>query len=340
MNTAQNSATMPTMPARQLLRYVRAAQRLGARLPQLVEAMGVSEADLRDPAAQVAGEVYDRLIAAVVRETGDPLCMLRLGEQTVPHTFSDMNFGALFLPTLGGALSSSVAVQINMNQRFKVAVDRGPKESAFALVETANDAEPPRDIILVALGLYNANIHATGMDNAHFSEVHLPGPEPKDADAIAHYLGCPVHFGAPRNKTVLSNVLLETPLPRANRQVVRLYDDMLSSLVTEKSPIIRACRLYLYEEMDKSPPTLARTSQALGMTERTLRRRIREEGKTFRAVIEGLRKQLCGLYLAENKRSIEEIAQLLGYSETSAFTRAHMRWYGVPPSRARRPVLM
>lgn len=340
MTMAHNKSVMPTMPARQLLRYVRAAQKLGARLPQLIEAMGVNEADLRNPEAQVAGEVYDRLLTAVVRETGDPLALLRLGEQTVPRTFSDMNFGALFLPTLGAALSSSIAVQINLNQRFKVAVDRGPKESSFALAETMSDAEPPRDITLVALGLYNANIQATGMDNGRFSEVHLPGPAPKGADAIAQYLGCPVYFGAARNKTVLSNALLETPLPRANRQVVRLYDDMLSSLVSEKSPIIRACRLYLYEEMDKSPPTLARTAQAVGMTERTLRRRIREEGTTFRAVIEGLRKQLCGLYLAENKRSIEEIAQLLGYSETSAFTRAHMRWYGVPPSRARRPVLM
>ncbi len=340
MTMVQSPTALPNMPARQLLRYVRAAQRLDARLPQLTEAMGVTEAEMRDPEAQVAGEVYDRLLTAVVRETGDPLACLRLGEQSVPQTFSDMNFGALFLPTLGAALSSSIAVQINLNQRFRVTIDRGPKESAFSLVEVTNDAEPPREIILVALGLYNANIQATGMDSARFSEVHLPGPPPKDADAIAHYLGCPVHFGAMRNKTVLSNALLEAPLPRANRQVVKLYDDMLASLVTEKSQIIRACRLYLYEEMDKSPPTLARTAQALGMTERTLRRRIREEGTTFRAIIEGLRKQLCGLYLAENKRSIEEIAQLLGYSETSAFTRAHMRWYRVPPSRARRPVLM
>lgn len=340
MTIAQDTAAIPTMPARQLLRYVRAAQKLGARLPQLVEAMGIGEAELRNPEAQVAGEVYDRLIAAVVRETGDPLAMLRLGEQTVPRTFSDMNFGSLFLPTLGAALSASIAVQINLNQRFKVAIDRGPKESAFALIETVGDSEPPRDITLIALGLYNANIRATGMDDAHFSEVHLPGPAPKDADAISQYLGCPMHFGATRNKTVLSNALLETPLPRANRQVVRLYDDLLASLVREKSAIVRACRMYLYEEMDKSPPTLARTAQAIGMTERTLRRRIREEGTTFRAVIEGLRKQLCGLYLAENKRSIEEIAQLLGYSETSAFTRAHMRWYKVPPSRARRPIMV
>ena len=45
---------------------------------------------------------------------------------------------------------------------------------------------------------------------------------------------------------------------------------MMASLVAETSPIIRSCRLYLYEEMDKSPPTLARTAQALDITERTL----------------------------------------------------------------------
>lgn len=338
--TNAQSTNMPTMPGRQLLRFVRAAQRIGARLPVLFDSMGVTEADLRSPEVQVGGEVLDRLVRAVLQELNDPLAVLHLGEQMVPRTFSDLNFGALFLPTLGAALSSSIAVHAGMNHRFKITVDQGPKESAFAVVEAANNEEPLRETTLIALGLYNAIFRASGLENARFSEVHLPGPALPDAAKLEEVLGCPVHFGAVRNKTIIANNVLEAQLPRANRQVVRFYDDMMASLVGEQSPIIRACRLYLYEEMDKSPPTLARTAQALSMTERTLRRRIREEGTTFRAIIEGLRKQLCGLYLAENKRSIEEIAQLLGYSETSAFTRAHMRWYGTPPSRARRPILM
>ena len=207
----QKSATLPTMPARQLLRYVRAAQRLGARLPVLMDALGIAEADLRNPELKVAGEVFDRLIRVVNTEIADPLSCLRLGEESVPHTFSDLNFGALFLSTLGAALSSSVSVQIDMNQRFKIGIDRGQRETAFALLESAHDGEPPVDMTLIALGLYSANIRATGLDNARFTEVHLPGPRLKQADAIAKHLGCPVYFGADRNKTVIANALLERP---------------------------------------------------------------------------------------------------------------------------------
>ena len=334
------TSCLPPMPARQLLRYVRSAQRLGARLPMLFEAMGVSEADLRHPDGVAPAEMMMTLIAACRQEIGDPLTPLRLGEASVPQTFSDLNFGALFLPNLGAALASSIATQFQMNQRFTVEVERGDKTTTVSLREMHNRAEPPLEITLVSLGLYFSNIAAAGLQGGHFSEIYLPGPERPEAEAMAAWLNCPIHFGAEHNKVVIANSLLDQPLPRANRHVVRLYDAMMESLANEKSDILRACRLYLYEEMDKSPPTLARTAQALDITERTLRRRIREEGTTFRAVIEGIRKHLCNLYLAENSRSIEEIAQLLGYSETSAFTRAHMRWYGTPPSRARRPISM
>lgn len=328
------------MPARQLLRFVRSAQRLGARLPVLFDAMGVSEADLRHPDGVVPAEMMVTLIATCRQEIGDPLTPLRLGEASVPQTFSDLNFGALFLPNLGAALASSITTQFQMNQRFAVELVRGDKTTTVSLREIHNRAEPPLDITLASLGLYHASIIAAGLQDSHFSEVHLPGPERAEGDAMAAWLQCPIYFGAEHNKILIANSLLDQLLPRANRQVVRQYDAMMASLANEQSDVLRACRLYLYEEMDKSPPTLARTAQALDMTERTLRRRIREEGTTFRAIIEGLRKHLCNLYLAENTRSIEEIAQLLGYSETSAFTRAHMRWYNTPPSRARRPNLM
>lgn len=331
---------LPPMPARQLLRYVRSAQRLGARLPMLLEALGVNESDLRHPDGLLPAELLTVLINACRQEIGDPLTALRLGEASVPQTFSDLNFGSLFLPNLGAALASSIATQFQMNQRFTVEVNRGDQNTIVSLREQHNRVEPPIEIVLLSLGLYHSDIAAAGLQGGHFEEIHLPGPEHPDADAMASWLNCPIHFGADQNKIVIANGLLDQSLPRANRQVVRLYDAMMASLANEKSDVLRACRLYLYEEMDKSPPTLARTAQALDITERTLRRRIREEGTTFRAMIEGLRKHLCNLYLAENTRSIEEIAQLLGYSETSAFTRAHMRWYGTPPSRARRPILM
>ena len=70
------------------------------------------------------------------------------------------------------------------------------------------------------------------------------------------------------------------------------------------------------------------------MSERTLRRKLVDEGLAFRELLDRVRQDLCILYVMEDKRSLSEIALLLGYSDLSAFTRAYKRWYDVAPSKA------
>ena len=73
---------------------------------------------------------------------------------------------------------------------------------------------------------------------------------------------------------------------------------------------------------------------SFGMTERSLRRKLVNEGQPFRKLLDHVRRDLCTLYFLEDKRSLGEIALLLGYGELSAFTRAYKRWYNVAPSKA------
>jgi AraC-like DNA-binding protein len=72
---------------------------------------------------------------------------------------------------------------------------------------------------------------------------------------------------------------------------------------------------------------------SFGMSERTLRRKLVEEGMSFRDLLDKVRKDMCKLYFMEDTRPLGEIALLLGYSDLSAFTRAHKKWTGNPPSR-------
>jgi AraC-like DNA-binding protein len=74
-------------------------------------------------------------------------------------------------------------------------------------------------------------------------------------------------------------------------------------------------------------------AKSFGMSERTLRRKLVEEGYPFRELLDLVRQDLCALYFMEDARLLGEIALLLGYSDLSAFTRAHKRWYGKPPSK-------
>ena len=80
---------------------------------------------------------------------------------------------------------------------------------------------------------------------------------------------------------------------------------------------------------------LAATADSLGVSRRTLGRRLSSEDLTFTGVLEKLRSDLAKQYLKENDLSISTIAWLLGYPEISAFTRAFKRWTGMTPWQMR-----
>lgn len=74
----------------------------------------------------------------------------------------------------------------------------------------------------------------------------------------------------------------------------------------------------------------------MSVSQRTLQRRLAEEGTSVRALVETTRADLATEYLRGGRLRVAEIAYLLGYSEPSTFTTAFKRWRGVAPSRARK----
>ncbi len=86
-------------------------------------------------------------------------------------------------------------------------------------------------------------------------------------------------------------------------------------------------------------PQLEQLADLYGMSQQTLRRRLQEEGTSFRRVIESLRRDLAVQNLLRTKKSIAEISEGLGYSETRAFTRAFHQWTGMSPRSYRNSFL-
>jgi AraC-like DNA-binding protein len=78
-------------------------------------------------------------------------------------------------------------------------------------------------------------------------------------------------------------------------------------------------------------PRLAEVAAALGTAPWTLQRRLAETGIAFSEIVDATRRDLAGHYLRQPQMPLSDIALCLGYSEQSAFTRAHRRWFGIPP---------
>jgi len=152
------------------------------------------------------------------------------------------------------------------------------------------------------------------------------------------FFGCDVAFGSSMDEIAFPSTIQLMPLASA--------DSFLHALLIAQCEQTHAHRqrpaaLRVSVENEIVPllphgkaqaPQIARK---LGMSQRTLARRLASEGLSFTAVLDGLRCDLAKHYLSEADLPITTIAWLLGYQELSAFTHAFKRWTGTTPKQAR-----
>jgi AraC-like DNA-binding protein len=151
-----------------------------------------------------------------------------------------------------------------------------------------------------------------------------------------------VLINQPRAALVLDAAALTVPVVNADARLLdllrRYADDLLARRVVRDDLVARAER-WILGNLHTGRIGAARLARSLGMSDRTLARRLAESGLTPAGLVEDLRRQLADRYLAERAFPLARITYLLDYSDLSAFTRAFRRWTGRTPSqwRAERP---
>jgi AraC-like DNA-binding protein len=173
----------------------------------------------------------------------------------------------------------------------------------------------------------------------HPQRVLLSHPPPAEAGLIEAYFEAPVVFRAACDALEFDAETLATPTRRADplvSDVVLGYLDALaSSIAADLASIPARTRVEVRSRLEGGLPGGHDVAKALGTSERTLRRRLREAGTSFAAIVESVRAERACELLATTRRPVTRIALDVGFAYPSAFSRAFLRWRGEPPSRYR-----
>jgi AraC-like DNA-binding protein len=164
--------------------------------------------------------------------------------------------------------------------------------------------------------------------------THRPAGDPA---AYERFFRAPVGFGALETRMLMTRQALTTPLPGADPRLQSiLIRQAEEKLIRDPAgpPLTAQVRRTLCETLRAGGSDVEAIARRLGLTARSLQRRLREEGTTFHEVRDVVRRELAARYL-ESKLTIAEIAFLLGFSEASAYFRAHKRWTGETPVESR-----
>jgi AraC-like DNA-binding protein len=188
--------------------------------------------------------------------------------------------------------------------------------------ESASIVALQRDLLTTALPLQR-------VDARH--------PEPPHADLYEEVFGVRPRFGADANHGVFDAALLDLPMPQANELTAQVCEAQCAEILAHRrarSGVAEQVRTLLASPA--GPLSMPVVARALHASPRTLRRRLADEGTSFRALAEEVTMAFAEEMLTDPTLSYDDIAARLGYSDGSSLTRAFVRIHGVPPRRFRR----
>jgi len=152
------------------------------------------------------------------------------------------------------------------------------------------------------------------------------------------YFKCPVKFGARRNLLVLHAADLDRPFVTYNAELLEMLDPQLAKAVEARHAqrsTSEQVKWVLKRLLAGARPEIAAVARELGLSNRTLQRRIDDDGTTFRQLLLESRQELAHEYLNRPEMDVTEVAFLLGYEDSNSFYRAFRTWEGTTPSQLR-----
>ncbi|QDZ26781.1 AraC family transcriptional regulator [Noviherbaspirillum sp. UKPF54] len=277
------------------------------------------------------------LLDKAARHLDDPLLGLRLGQAITPAHFGIMGYVLLASANMAAALQRMERYQrlIYDISPMRYGMDGDTVTLAWG-VERGRPGALADECGIAALVQFAR--HITGR-NLSPLKVCFVNPEPADVRPYLRFFGCPVRFAQCETVVQFPLAMLNLPLRQPDPALVGMLEQQADALLAGLPDIddfeqtVRRCIAGLLHEGE---PSLERVASELHMSARTLRRRLEERGHRFRTLRDDTLRRLAETYLADPRLTLADIAQLLGFSEQSAFGRSFLRWAGSSPGRYRR----
>lgn len=290
-----------------------------------------------DPAAMVSDTVYYDLLEMIAeQEKPDIGFHVRVSQSMTCADFGAVGLAWKSAPDLRRSFQrmDRYSRLYNTASTFKL-VDRGD-----TYMWTHRRTMPDR------LGMYLSNEgalatyvnicrEATGPQNrpqrVQFRHQPLGGEK-----ALEAHFRCPVIFGAEIDAIILPAERLDQPNLVGDQSIWKFFSAHLEdNLQEDEVPFERQLVLQIADMLSDGVPALASVATQLGMSPRTLQRRLADHGATYQNLVDEARFELAESLMNQTRYSLAEIAFLTGFSEQSAFTRAFKRWAGKTPGAFR-----
>ena len=321
--------------ASETLRYL---DKNGVDVEAILSKAQLSRSQLSQDSGGISVASQHRFLEFAAAETNDSLLGLHVAAEMDLRDVGILFYLAAASATVVEALEHLARYAGTANEALHLEITQRQRETVVTLRPISGHDEPRRQFSeFIALAVIRALHKATNRDFAP-SRMTFAHPRNSGLREIHRILRCPVEFLQPTDSWVLPQQVMELPIISEDHHLLQILETHADVLLSERRTTTGVRDLVedqLVGTLASGRMGVASIAEQLGMSERSLRRRLAEEGTSFGEVLDHLRHRLALRYLRDEHVSLKQVAWLLGYSEVGAFNHAFKRWTGIPPGRAR-----
>lgn len=313
--------------------YLKSAQACGIDYLPLLEKVGIDPMVLQDNNQRIASGAMEQLLLLLIDASDDPCFGLNSSRFIEPASYSVLGYISMNCSTLR-------TIQAKIPIFEKIVGDMGVTSvevaDGFALQRWQCKFSHPLAVrhevehvlsswVTYARNFLNFDPHDT---------VWFEHSAPQDPALLANYqekFGCEVLFDKPSSGLRIREDKLDIPLPQANEQLLNMLLEHATRLlaeITQNQRVTDQVKNLLRLLLKQQTPSSEVIAEKLGISSRTLQRKLGEEGTQYKDVLNELRLELALYFLKNTELSLESIAYELGYGEARSFYRSFKQWTG------------
>lgn len=312
-----------------------AATELGLDLSEAQRKFGISDELLENPKGLMAFHRAAGFLEHVATAGQCPQFGLVVGKYQPPLRFAPIAQVIKFSPTLGVAIENGLKYSQHYSQESLWHLQCSDGYALFKRLSRISYRDPLVQFLTLSVTLnYNGFINLCGNKLAisYISFRHAPI---QNSDLLERYFNAPVLFNQDFDGVVFPEHYLQSPLASADADTLAVmthYLDSMQDTLLVDGDILTKVRHHIQQNLGAPMCNLEAIAQLIGIHPRNLQRVLKQSGFSFRQLLLDARQEVAEYYLRSSTIGLSELADILGYQNVSAFSRAFKRHCGLAPA--------
>ncbi len=310
----------------------------GVDIDPICRSLGINPSVFQDIIGRVSLDRFCRLLEACAQLANDDAFGLKYSAVYPPGSSGPYGYGLMVAPTVRDFLQFQERHMPYVSETSYCDLKEGPDGAVFHW--SYSPVILKRDqFVDMGIALVIAAMGRIAGPKIAMIELGLERPLPRDVIPFRKFLCSNIHFGEEMNWLKVPRALLDQENPKADVRLFELMDMQCQGLhpvYGDEHELLQLTREFVTTRLRDEHVALGDVARYFGVSERTLQRRLSEQGTSLNDIKDEVRRELAGKFMTETALSAADVCYRLGYSAPSAFTRSFQRWYGQTPREYRR----